>query len=112
MSRATEGFSASTATLPDSAATIVLLQFSGSGTDERLLSSVKLRALAMVDHATRRSVPPSLQFRKFANRLRSSAENESRPLPGRRWIMPISSVVRRTAGKGPGQVLPAIGAVA
>src|ERR1035441_1356003 len=58
MSRATEGFSASTATLPDSAATIVLLQFSGSGTDERLVSSVKLRALAMVDHATRRSVPP------------------------------------------------------
>jgi 16S rRNA (guanine527-N7)-methyltransferase len=30
MSRATEGFSASTATLPDSAATIVLLQFNGA----------------------------------------------------------------------------------
>src|ERR1035441_10956743 len=68
MSRATEGFSASTATLPDSAATIVLLQFNGSGTDDRLLSSVKLRALAMVDRPRNAMVCPD----RKSTRLNSS----------------------------------------
>src|ERR1039457_7614214 len=68
MSRATEGFSASTATLPDSPATIFLLQFNGSGTDERLLSSVKLRALAMVDRPRNAMVCPD----RKSTRLNSS----------------------------------------
>lgn len=54
----------------------------------------------------------ALQFRKIANMLASSTQNECHPLPGRGRIMPVPGVVQRIAREGAGQVLYPIGAIA
>ena len=44
-----------------------------------------------------------LQFRNFANIMKPSGQNEGRPVPGGRWIMPSPGLVRRIAREGAGQ---------
>ena len=47
---------------------------------------------------------PICGFAKFANIMKPGAQNESRPVPGGRWIMPIPGLVRRIAPESAGQV--------
>ncbi len=54
----------------------------------------------------------NLLFRNIANKLGSSAQDQSRPLPGGRRIVPVHRVVRRITGESAGQVLPPAGAPA
>jgi hypothetical protein len=41
-----------------------------------------------------------------------SAQDQSGPLSGHRWIVPVFGMVRRIAGEGTGQMLPPLGAAA